>query len=157
MPSGNRADKTISASDEDRLAMLQIVKKEVFANDPRLVVSRFELDLPRPTRLHQTVTELQKAYPDTMFWFAFGGDAYAAMHSWYKADEFITRLRIVVFTDRPVPEVATGRAMRLQIPADFQQMSSTEVREAISRGEDVKSLVSRSIITFINSYELYKP
>lgn len=155
MPSGSRADKTITTSDEHRLAMLNLVKKEVFGGDPRLVVSRFELNLPRPTRLHQTVAALAKTYPHTTFWFAFGGDAYAAMHTWYKADDFIQNLRVVVFTDHEVPEVASGRAVKLQIPEPFQQMSSTQVRQAIAGGASAKEWLSPAIATYINGHNLY--
>jgi nicotinate-nucleotide adenylyltransferase len=156
MPSGDRADKTIVTSDEHRLAMLDIVKKEVFANNPRLVISRFELGLPRPTRLHRTVHALAKAYPNTTFWFAFGGDAYTNMRSWYKADEFIDSLDVIVFTDRTVTETATGRTIKLQIAKPFQQISSTQVRQAVAQGENAKNWLSPAIATYINRHNLYR-
>src|SRR5688500_12607443 len=63
MPSGDRLDKTIPAEDEDRLAMLEIVKTERFANNPRLHVSAFELELPQPTNTFDTLHWLRAQFP----------------------------------------------------------------------------------------------
>lgn len=156
MPSGNRADKAISVSDDDRLQMLKIVKSESFANTPRLKVSDFELKLPRPTRLHRTVTELAKTYPHTTFWFAFGGDAYKSMALWYAADDFIKTLKIVVFTENDVPEAKTGNAIHLNIPKPFQQMSSTQVRQAFAAGTPVAAnWVAPAVRKYIAAHRLY--
>ncbi|HSX17083.1 MAG TPA: nicotinate-nicotinamide nucleotide adenylyltransferase [Patescibacteria group bacterium] len=156
MPSGSRADKQITVSDEARLEMLHMVHKQTFASNPRLRISDFELQLPRPTRLHRTVSELVKKYPDTEFWFAFGGDAYKAMDSWYNANEFIQNLRIVVFTEHDVPEAATGRALHLNIPSPFREMSSSEVRAAIARGADASAWVSQPVLRYIAAHHLYQ-
>ncbi len=155
MPSGSRADKTIAVSDAHRLAMLQLVRSASFANDRRLVISDFELQLPRPSETRRTLAELHTAYPGTDFWFALGGDSYHSLLTWPGAEEFADGLPMVVFTADDVPEVATGRALRIPLPPEFDETSSTLVRDSLSRQADAASLVSPAIMEYAARHRLY--
>ncbi len=153
LPSGSWAGKTIDTDDECRLQMVRLVHCEVFASDPRLRVSDFELRLPRPTRTSRTLRTLHEAYPGTDFWFACGGDSYHTMPDWPEADEFMPGLGLVVFTDTPVPE--GPRLLRLQLPADVQHDSSTEARALLARGADASHLVSRTVLDYCLAHQVY--
>jgi len=67
LPSGQRTDKNGMTSDDVRLAMLQHLQERVFLNDQRVVVSDFELQLPRPTQTWITAQALSDAYPSLHF------------------------------------------------------------------------------------------
>jgi len=155
MPSCNRADKQIATSQAQRAAMLQIVWREVFACDPRLVISDVELQLGPPTQLRRTLEVLATQHADVEFWFAYGGDAYADMANWEGAEDFMPSMRALVFTEHGLP-VTSDRVVRLHVPDAVQDMSSTQVRAAVARGEGVGAWVSAPVQRYITEHHLYR-
>ncbi len=157
MPSGDRPDKHISLDDSDRLEMLRVVAHETFGDDPRLRVSDFELKLPRPTQTYRTLRHLAEAFPGDEFSFVFGGDAYRAMSTWPRAAEYMHTIRMVLFTDSDVPEIAEGRALRLNVPDAYKEISSSAARIEVQHGADTSMLLSKPVITFIQRHNLFAP
>jgi len=147
LPSGDRADKTIAFHDADRLAMLNLLRTERFASDPRLKVMDFELALPRPTQTHQTVQALSAEFPDTEFWFVFGTDAYLSMPSWSHGRQLQDELGMVLFGRDEIPE--KERLIHLYLEEFLAGMSSTHVRSALAKRESVGHLVSEPIARYL--------
>lgn len=158
MPSGDRIDKEITASDAERLAMLHQVKGEVFAGNERLHVSDFELNLSRPTQTIRTLGALATAYPDVHFWFVYGADSYASMATWQSGDRLQREMSCLLMARagyRLPPE--TMRVRHLPAMEDcLVGMSSTVVRERLARREAVKDLVCRSVMSYIQERKLYQ-
>ncbi len=155
--SGDRLDKHIGISDKIRLEMLELVKATGFKNDPRLIISDFELRLPRPTKTYQTVQALEKTYPEKEFWFSFGADSYASILEWphgAQLREMLTRLVLVSRSDQAVP-VTGGNVIRLRIVGDFKDVSSSEVRKLAASGLSIKDIVSEPVADFIRQNRLY--
>jgi nicotinate-nucleotide adenylyltransferase len=156
MPSGDRLDKTIvSASDQQRLRMLSLVRREVFADNPRLVVSDFELRLPRPSATYRTVDALEAAHPRLEFWFAFGADSYQSMHAWPNGAQLRQRLqRLVLFTRGTAPTLhPAARVVRLAAP--FVHISSTAARQALAEGKDATHLLGPAVLRYAQRDGLY--
>jgi nicotinate-nucleotide adenylyltransferase len=157
MPSGERYDKDIDASDNDRLAMLQAMKRDVFANDPRLSISDFEMGLPRPSETYRTVGALAAAHADTRFWFVYGADSYQTMPSWRHGDELRAKLSMLVIA-RPgyaMPE-STERIRHLQMPEAVTHYSSTIVREAVRAEQRIEDFVCGAVARYIDEFRLYR-
>lgn len=133
MPSGERLDKQPEATDAQRLDMLRIIKTSAFDNDHRLVVSDFELRLPRPSQTSKTVSALQRAYPHTDFWFAFGEDAYRDIPNWPGGAE-LKNLKTIIF-----PRTA--------------DVSSTAARTSIAAGQN--KFVTQPVLDYILQHQLY--
>jgi len=149
LPSGGRADKTISFDDNDRLAMLRLVRVERFAGDSRLVISDFELQLPRPTQTYKTVEALAAAFPDCEFRFVYGADSYAGMPHWPHGRELQKTLPMLVF-ERGGMSLATAANVLCQpMPTDFASVSSTQVRHVLECGGDLSGLVSPPIARYV--------
>ncbi|HSX30845.1 MAG TPA: nicotinate-nicotinamide nucleotide adenylyltransferase [Candidatus Saccharimonadales bacterium] len=155
MPSGTRADKSIATSDADRLAMLQTVHSTSFGGDPRLVVTDFELRLPRPTETRVTLRELAVRYPTTGFWLVMGGDSYRNLPNWVGANEYMHDLRLVVVTEEELSITDSDRMRQLHLPAPIQRVSSTEIRETVARGGDVSAWISPAVAEYIARHRLY--
>jgi len=157
MPSGDRLDKHIGgATDQDRLAMLRLVAQHRFLGDPRLMVSDFELNLPRPSSTYQTFHALQRAYPTTRFSFAYGADAYASMPSWPHGQELQKILPVVLFGQKAVRLPGGEQVLPLPLPGPLQDLSSTAARQAVKRGERPDSVLSTPVLGYVASHQLYR-
>jgi nicotinate-nucleotide adenylyltransferase len=152
MPSGERLDKAIAASDADRLKMLEIVKAQVFDGDPRLVVSDFELKLPRPTQTARTVQALEDEYPNAEFWFAFGADAYRDMPNWENGRKLMNTIKVVLFARSTADHIEGIDFIDINLP----NISATKVRQAIKTGKSPNDLVSEGVARYIESRGLYQ-
>lgn len=154
MPSGDRLDKHIQISDSDRLALCQLVHAARFNNDPRLLVTDFELQLPRPTQTYHTVHALQEAHPSTDFWAVFGSDSYRSMPTWEEG-KMLRRLPIILVHRAGETTIAPDHGITLALSPELAQMSSTTVRERISKGHAIDDLVSEPVLEYIASHKLY--
>jgi len=156
MPSCNRLDKSIGTPGEQRLQMLDVVWNTAFRASPRLLVSDLELQLGPPTQLRRTLLQLGAIYPDTEFWFAYGGDAYQDMPNWPGAREFMRDIHTVVFTEHELPGLDGERVVRLHLPPAMHDMSSSHVRAAVARGQDTSAWLSEPVRQYIDERGLYR-
>lgn len=153
MPSGVRDDKQGMGSDAVRMEMLQLIQRERFAANPRLVVSDFELELPRPTRTYQTVDALQANHPNDHFWFVFGADSIETMHAWMHGERLQKCLGMIAIPraghelPAPAPNI---RYLDVQLG-----ISSSQVRAAVEAGEPIAPMVSPAIEAFVRMAGLY--
>lgn len=155
MPSGDRIDKDMTARDSDRLAMLEVLHTFRFGSDPRLKVTDFELNTSRPSQTFQTIELLEKYYPKTEFWFAYGPDSYMSMPNWPHGDELQRKLKVVLFSSGDPIALAKGELIRLTIPDEFGDISSTEARRLAANKKDITHLVSQPIADYIRTKRLY--
>ena len=113
---------------------------------PRVRVSDIEARLAGASRTLRTVERLRQEAPGVDFSLVIGGDLVGEVDTWFGAAELRALVDFVVVDRSPSPS-AHGLAM----PA----VSSTEIREALARGEDVSGRVSRSVLDYIASRGLY--
>ncbi len=156
MPSGDRVDKQIGTSDRHRLAMLRLIKKARFNDNPRLILTDFELKLPRPSATFTTLKELEKANPFSGFWFALGTDSYLSLPSWPHGKELKAKLKLVLLSSGGPRVRASKNVVRLDIPHIFGDTSSTQARRLTSEGADVSKVVSPPISRYIQKNHLYR-
>lgn len=131
---------------EHRLAMCE----RAFASlGSRVRVSAIERDLDRPSsRTVETLRALVERHPDHRFRLVVGADILAETDKWYRWDE-IERIAEPIVVGRrgyPGPD-------RLELP----EVSSTEVRRRLSRGETALPLVPRAVMNYIAEQGLYRP
>jgi nicotinate-nucleotide adenylyltransferase len=152
LPSGNRADKEISMPVDARLQMLEIVKSEVFKNDPRLKVSDFEIRLPRPTKTIATMQALHRARPDTDFWFAYGNDAYLDMPNWEDGATLRAQLKVIIFGSDIDSNLSADTVMTIPLPRTYDHVSSTLVRRALRDHQALDGLVSAPVARYLKTF-----
>lgn len=155
MPSGDRFDKIMGASDKDRLRMAEILKVEKFADDRRIRVTDFELKLPRPTETNHTTKALAEVYPDTTFWWALGTDSFFSMPSWSHGVELQKSLNMIIFDRGDADKIHQDNVMHVRLPSSFLVVSSSRVRSSIAKGESTQNLISEPIKKYIAKHNLY--
>ena len=125
--------------DDQRLQMARLAVKDVEG----IVVSDYEMHLPKPSYTWNTLQALSKDYPDCEFVLMIGGDNWQLFDRWYRADDIKANYRIVVYT---------------RTPGDpgFIDISSTDIRRRIREGRGIRRLVPKAVADYIKEHKLYK-
>jgi nicotinate-nucleotide adenylyltransferase len=157
MPSGHRSDKPNMLDNTTRLNMLNLINAAVFENNPRLVVTDFEQNLPQPTQTYETAKALSKEYPDNKFWFVFGADAYNDMRNWEHGQELRRHLGMLVVPRMHITLPEQNEHLHyLDTKESDVVISSTDVRQNLILGQSVNGLLDANVADYITSHDLYK-
>ncbi len=151
-----KSDRQVSAA-EHRYLMTVIAT----ASNPRVTVSRVDIDRPGPTYTIDTLADMAMQHPDADLFFITGADALADILGWRSAQEmfelahFVGCTRPGYITDSTTLEGMPGdRVTVVEIPA--LAISSSECRERTGRGEPVWYLVPDGVVQYISKHCLYR-
>jgi nicotinate-nucleotide adenylyltransferase len=146
---------------QHRLAMLQLATQA----EPRFVLDPIETTRPGPSYTLDTIRALQEAAPASNQWYLIiGQDQYANLHTWHGFAELLQRVHLAVACrgDQGVqqnPALAGVNHQLTELPLPLLQISSTDIRSRLVRGEDVHSLapalVSTAVAGYIATHQLY--
>jgi len=156
MPAGRQWQKPdqVMAAGEHRVQMVQ----HLIAGEPRFAVDDRELHRRGPSFTADTLNEFTRQYPGAELMFLIGQDQYARLPTWYRA-ETVAALATLVVVPRAGEAVVTPPGMpahRLRVlDLPDTPISSTAVREAIARGDDISPLVGADVASYIDSHRLY--
>lgn len=149
-----------SAPAELRLRMTRAAA----AADPRFRVEELEVrragpsytvDTLRELRERAEATEAEGADPAELI-LIMGHDQYRSFSTWRSPDE-VRRLATLAVMDRggEALDEAEHRCL-LRVPVGRVDVSSSEIRERIGRGEDVSDRVPESVLRIIRAEGLYR-
>ena len=100
-------------------------------------------------RTVDTLRHLSTRFPDVRWTLVVGSDIVQELPSWKEPDALRTLARVLVLNRAGHPsKEAVGPAMA--------HVSSSEVREALARGGDVRHLVPRSVLAYAEAHRLYR-
>lgn len=125
---------------------------------PFIQACDFEFHLPRPSYTYITLNELAKAYPEHTFSLIIGGDNWDLFPRWRNSEQILANHRVIVYprSDASVPEnAALYPNCHFLTTAPLLPISSTAVREAIRRGDDISEFVAPAVRDRILNDELY--
>jgi nicotinate-nucleotide adenylyltransferase len=148
-------DKHLSASDADRVAMLQLA----FAGVPDVSVSDFELSRePRPSYFVDTLEGLRQSLGVDKPALLLGEDQLYAFPQWHRYQDILDQVELWF-----VPRAGRHRSGSPEIPAralfdinPFDSLSSTLIRNRLQQGLSVEGLVSPSVAGYIAEHGLYR-
>jgi nicotinate-nucleotide adenylyltransferase len=146
------------AAPAHREAMVQLA----IEHEPRFVLDRCELQRSGPSYTLDTVRELQAQVPDgqAVDWvLLIGQDQYASLHTWRDWKELLSRVTLAV-ANRPGASVVVNpdvlRTPHRSVPLPMLDISSTQVRAAVLRGENINHLVPKEVASYIARHGLYQ-
>jgi nicotinate-nucleotide adenylyltransferase len=153
VPTGSPYQKENVTPGEHRYLMTVIAT----ASNPRFKVSRIDIDREGPTYTVDTLSDMQKLYPDADLVFISGADAIAQISTWKDSDQ-LWPLAHFVAVSRPghqmtIPVAPEGAISILEIPA--LAISSTDIRARAQTGKPVWYLVSDGVVQYIAKNKLY--
>lgn len=119
-------------NDEIRLQLAQLA----VAESETLHVSDFEMHLPRPSYMANTLAALRKAHPDREFILVIGADNWACFNNWHKPEEILSHHKVLVYPREgyPVDEANLPEGVTL-VHSPLFEISSTDIRKAIRKGK----------------------
>jgi len=148
MPTGAPRYRTPAvASGEHRVAMLRLA----LADSPSCEIDVRELVLGASGYTVDTLRELRlELGADTELWLLMGADQYAKLDDWHRPQDVQRLARIAVFARPGIPlkNVAV-------IPMEPMQISASEIRARVARGEDISALVPPAVASYIAQHGLY--
>ena len=112
-----------------------------------------------------TLTILREKMPGCRFHYLIGADTLHALHTWRRPEDVI-RLCALLVVMRPGEDeektreaVAHWRSLGADIaflPAQLMDISSTEIRSRLEKGESLSGLVPDSVERYIREHGLYQ-
>lgn len=149
-------------NDDIRYDRLEMVKLAV-VNNPNFSVSDIEFKRKCKSYTYLTICELYKQFDiDEKIKFLIGTDAFEKIETWYESDKLKELVDFVVFIrennfDGKRFEYLREKGYRFEfMTLEFLDISSTEIREKITKNESIKGLVPPNVEEYIQKNELYK-
>lgn len=138
------------ASCEDRLAMC----RQMFSADSRCTVSDMEIRRGGKSYTVETLEALQAQYPGEQFYLLVGSDMLQSFDTWYRSED-IEKLCTLCAAPRESGGFA-GRDGAVSLESfEPVEISSTQIREKVRLGEDVRAWVGADVADYIRQKELY--
>ena len=157
LPAGRQWQKPdqVMAPAVHRAAMIsRLIDSEV-----RFLLDERELHRRGPSFTADTLREFAAQNPGAELMFLIGQDQYARLPSWYQV-ETVVALATLVVVPRGGEAVVTPPGLpphRLRVLAmPDNPLSSTAVRDAVARGEDISPMVGAEVASYIASHRLYE-
>jgi len=147
---------------EPRLEMLRLA----VADNPEYVISTIEVERPGISYTVDTLQELKHQYqPDDELYFIIGWDSLERFTEWRGTDRIIEMCSLVA-VPRPGWEKPDLEQLENDVPGISSRViftdgpvidiSSSAVRDMVSRGEAIDGLVPGSVAEYIMKQKLYR-
>ncbi len=139
-----------------RLRMLQAA----VAGEERFAVDGLELERAGPSYTVDTIHALRaQAPPGATFFYLIGEDNLPLLHTWHRIDELRALVRFVVCR-RHAPNLPAGQAPAtgdaFPVVTRWVDISSTEIRNRVANGRQIRYLVPEAVDAIITAEQLYR-
>jgi len=141
---------------EERLNMVNIA----ITNEPRMVYSNIEFDMPIPSYTSDTIIKLKEMHPNDELCIIVGDDAWTNMTIW-KNWEYLKTIPTFVYP-RPLlnPNAFCIRTVQGDndtfIKAPLFEVSATFIRNSIKEGKSVSYFLPPKVSDYIKEKGFYK-
>lgn len=162
IPVNQNYEKDELIENEHRYYML----KRVVDNNNKFEVSDIDMKGEHSLSTIETIETIQEQFKDKMIWFLIGSDNLKEIHTWKRAEELISKYKILVmeregdkleniikensFLNQYQPNV---ERINPEIKSNF---SSTYVRNQIKNNKSVRYLMPDEVYEYIEEKQLYR-
>lgn len=142
---------------EHRAAMVRLA----ILGQQRFAIDESELKRQGASYTIDTLDALHTALPNAELVLVIGQDQYARLHTWHEWRALLSRVTLAVAVRdggsvRGSPEVQAAWHRVEPLPMPAVAVSSTQVRECIARGEDIRAMVPTPVARYIELHQLYR-
>ena len=159
LPNYQPPHKKCGAAPELRLEMTVAA----VGNDDRFFVSDFEIAKGGVSYSAETLDAFTKLYPGTELYFIIGGDSLRDFTKWYKPEEILKNCILLTYPRDDINPACYAENLREKYNARIYELnapqidiSSSMIRELVSRGESIENLVPGVVAEMIDKYNLYR-
>lgn len=143
------------APDDDRLRMVRLAIEGMDG----VGACDVEFSLPKPSYTIDTLGVLRTKYPDRRFSLLVGADILPELERWKAYERILSEFRVLVYPRAGVDVSQSAFAecvTLLPSEAPLQDVSSTEIRARLVRGEDCSALVDTNVLEYIALKGFYR-
>ena len=142
------------ADQYDRLEMVNLAIEDA----ENIRSSTIEFSLTQPSYTIDTLIYLREKYPHKDFALIMGSDNLASLHRWKNHEIILRDFRILVYPrpDYPVPKALVDHPLLTVTDTPLMEISSTFIRNAVKRGQNIRYFVPDNVIAFIEAKGLYR-
>lgn len=144
---------------EHRYKMVELAIK----NNPDFEISDIEFRHSGKSYTYLTIKELYEQYKiDGKINFIIGTDAFESLDRWYKSEELRKMIRFIVFVRKNDFDSSKYDIMKTNgydfkfANMQFNDISSTEIRERIKNNKELAGLLPAEVERYIKENGLYK-
>lgn len=135
---------------------LMLVKTAIDDN-PKLKASNIEFNLPTPSYTADTLVHLYEKYPNRNFVLIMGSDNLVNFHKWKNYEEILKNHEIYVYPRPNTPSTSFDNHSKIiKIDAPLIELSSSFIRQSISKGKNVKYMLPDSVYNYILEMHFYE-
>jgi nicotinate-nucleotide adenylyltransferase len=140
-----------------RFAMLALATDD----EPHILVSKMELDVPERPFTVETLTRLKNELPNAQIFFVMGADSWAEITTWREWERVLTIVSIIVVT-RPDYEIGFAhvtdeireRIVDFRVPSSKSQVPSQEKSGTWNLGLETKIYITDSVQIDVSATEI---
>lgn len=147
-PHSSTEKKTISSN--LRVEMLDLA----LIDNPDFEIELIEVEQGGKNYSFDTMKALTDLYPGVEFYFIIGGDMIADLPTWHRIDELVELVQFVGI-ERPGFIADTDYPI-IMVDTTVTDISSSTIRDKVSRGCSIKYLVPTAVKEYIELEGLYK-
>ena len=141
-------------NDQQRLEMVRLALK----GQEGMRVSDIEFRLPRPLYTIDTLSALDKEYPDIAFSLIIGEDNWKIFHRWKDHAILLENYRVLIYPRSeetiPIPLELQNSVQVVQAP--LLEVSSTFIRQGIKEGKNMHAFLPHAVYEYIEEQKLYR-
>lgn len=161
IPAGNPPHKSTTGM-TDKKHRLKMVKIAIKDND-YFSVSDYEVNNESPNYSYITISHFKEIYADHEIFFIVGGDSFRDFPDWKNYRTLISLCTFIVVSRPGIEDLeyfdkfsGDEKPPRVFFLKDFScDISSTEIRDKLHKGDKIEGLVPHFVEQYINSNELY--
>ena len=176
LPPHKGLEEVVSA--EDRMRMVELAVR----NHPGFIASALEVEARETSYSIDTLERIKNVCPDVRIFFILGVDAFLEIGTWREYERVIEECKFIVMSrpgfrlesvagvlggrfdsemtkisgDAPVDEARLSRFRVFLAPIRALDISSTDIRRRLRRGESLEDFVPEDVRTFIMDRKLYQ-
>ena len=142
----------VRAGPQDRARMVEMAIR----GNPFFRLSRVDLDRPPPSYTIETLRRLRQQYPSARLFFLLGSDNGRELDRWRQIDQLRKWVRFAA-VGRPGDPAADRLASDIiRLPISTPNVSSSDVRQRVRLGLEIRRLVPPAVARFIEEKGLYR-
>ncbi len=150
------------SSPENRLEMVRLL----VADEPDFRVESMEAESGKNSYTFETLEALRKKFPEDEFVFIVGADSLDYMDKWREPERIFRNCTVAAVNregfssqqceekKKMLEEKYHGEIRLITMPA--VDVSSTQIRRMVAKGESIKEFVHKDVLTYIKEERLYQ-
>ncbi|GGE14190.1 nicotinate-nucleotide adenylyltransferase [Marinithermofilum abyssi] len=132
------------------------------ADNPRLRVSRIEMERSGPSYTVDTVKALTRQYPEYQFFLIIGGDMILDLPRWHRIEEILETVEVIgllrkgiAWNEEKLPDWIKDR-LHLFTEGVQLDLSSSLIRKKAAQGQSIRYLVPEPVRRYLEEHTIYE-